>query len=132
VHFLEMAVHFLPCYFHACTLRAVREYFVLKEVCSLHLVYNSFIFQLLTQLHMSQHTRFNRTLVIISVSWLYYNITHHTIGCICQVTCCTSLQKNNRVINNQFRRIPFSMPKAAAATQHVEETERGFETNNQH
>jgi hypothetical protein len=32
----------------------------------------------------SQHTRFNRTSVIISVSWLYY-ITHHTIGCICAV-----------------------------------------------
>jgi hypothetical protein len=34
---------------------------------------------------LSQHTRFNLTSVIISVSWLYYNITHRTIGCICTV-----------------------------------------------
>jgi hypothetical protein len=43
----------------------------------------------------SQHTRINRTSVIISVSWLYYNITHHTIGCICAVDIVTYIESIN-------------------------------------
>jgi hypothetical protein len=46
-------------------------------------VYITVYFPTTYTIYLSQHTRFNRTSVIISVSWLYYNITHHTIGCIC-------------------------------------------------
>jgi hypothetical protein len=44
---------------------------------------------------MSQHTRFNRTSVIISVSWLYYNITYHTISCVCAMDIVISTESIN-------------------------------------
>jgi hypothetical protein len=39
--------------------------------------------------------RFNRTSVIISVSWLYYNITYHTISCVYAMDIVISIESIN-------------------------------------